>query len=98
MVVLGGEAVSYQRNTPVDSAGVERWGPRDDRLYRGTSPIRKRPTPCDPPTTPGIGLRPPSLEQRMGARNLLSPSHPSLSPPPTTNLSSSHGGLAIEYS
>ena len=25
--------------------------------YRGTSPIRKRPPPKDPPTTLGIGLR-----------------------------------------
>ena len=25
--------------------------------YRGTSPIRKRPPPYDPPTTLGIGLR-----------------------------------------
>ena len=26
-------------------------------IYRGTSPIRKRPPPHDPPTTPGKGLR-----------------------------------------
>ena len=28
-----------------------------DRLYRGTSPIRKRPPPYDPLRTPGIDLR-----------------------------------------
>ena len=29
----------------------------DDGLYRGTSPIRKRPPPEEPPRTLGIGLR-----------------------------------------
>ena len=37
--------------------GLDRQDPRGAALYRGTSPIRKRPPPYDPPTTLGIGLR-----------------------------------------
>ena len=68
-VVLGGGAVSDERGTPVEGAGtrsdrgVAHTFPDSSHvdtravLNRGTSPIRKRSTPYDPPRSLSRGLR-----------------------------------------
>ena len=47
----GSQPVKHDRDAP-EGEVRETYGP-----YRGTSPIRKRPPPWDPPRTLGIGLR-----------------------------------------
>ena len=57
-VVLGGVAFIYERGTPAFLGGL--WGvARREKLleFRGTSLMRKRSPPKDPPRTLGMGLR-----------------------------------------
>jgi hypothetical protein len=55
-----GLGISYEQDTPVrllPARPLVRRGRFESFLYRGTSPIRKRPPPSDPPWTLGKGLR-----------------------------------------
>ena len=61
LAVLGGLAVSYERGNPAfdyDTSSTPQHGaPNLRKGYRGTSSMRKRHPPYDPPTTLAIGLR-----------------------------------------
>ena len=55
-IIMRGTA-KFNMSHSEQRVGVDKGVCAQVAVYRGTSPIRKRPPPCDPPKTLGIGLR-----------------------------------------